>query len=53
MVWMVSSAFVHASNAIVLHLVCCNNNDNDDDSVLGGKDRGHPVAESRVIAIER
>ena len=49
---MVSSAFVDASNAIVLHLVCWNN-DNDDDSLLGGKDRGHPVAESRVIVIER
>ena len=52
MVWMVSSAFVDASNAIVLHLVRWNN-DNDDDSLLGGKDRGHPVAESRVIVIER
>ena len=52
MVWMVSSAFVHASNAIVLHLVRWNN-DNDDDSLLGDEDRGHPVAESRVIVIER
>ena len=53
MVWMVSSAFVHLSNVIVLHLVCYNNNDNGDDSVLGGKDHGHPVPASRVIVIER